>query len=466
MKRIALIYGSRENKIQYKALEMLGELLLEYTEEYPMCFAASQNVETEKFIPIYLGTKENNPYIREHSIADLTAPEAYCIRVKDGVVMIEGADDHGVLYGCIDFYNRYLVKREFNQTLIYSVNNPFAKPLQDFELTSAPAVRDRGIWTWGHVIYDFRKYIDNMVKLKMNTLIMWNDFAPLNAREIVAYAHDCGIKVFFGFAWCWDTDCRRFSMETILDNAEDVVQVYDTQYADVGADGIYFQSFTELNQDAIDGVLIADAVTRFVNYTSAKLFAKYPNLELQFGLHSTSVREKLEYIAATDPRIRIVWENCGTFPFVDYECDPEEFEKTKEFVGKIGALRGENDKFGVVTKGFTGLDWGKFVHADSPVLIGQGSKGFIANRVTRKSKIWRMAQAFWITHAPQAQEMVRTLAEAKKGDLVLCTLVEDGVFEENVPFAVALYAQMMWNWDEDLNQMMNNVALRSYVDFA
>ena len=30
MKRIALIYGSKENKIQYKALEILGELLLEY----------------------------------------------------------------------------------------------------------------------------------------------------------------------------------------------------------------------------------------------------------------------------------------------------------------------------------------------------------------------------------------------------------------------------------------------------
>ena len=63
-------------------------------------------------------------------------------------------------------------------------------------------------------------------------------------------------------------------------------------------DGIYFQSFTELNQDAIDGVLIAEAVTRFVNYTSTKLFERYPKLELQFGLHANSVKDKLEYIAA------------------------------------------------------------------------------------------------------------------------------------------------------------------------
>ena len=465
-KRVALIYGSKENKIQYKALETLGELLLEYTKEYPMCFGAEQPFNAEEFTCIYVGTKENNRYIREHSTADLDKAESYSISVRGGVAMIEGKDDNGVLYGCVDFYNRYLVKKEFNQSLYSSVNDPFADTLSDFEVTSAPAISSRGIWTWGHVIYDLKRYIDNMVKLKMNTLIIWNDFAPINAKQIVEYAHSCGIRVYFGFAWCWDTDCSRFSMDTILDNADDVVRVYDTQYSDVGADGIYFQSFTELNQDAIGGVLIAEAVTRFVNYTSAKLFEKYPTLELQFGLHANSVKEKLEYIAATDPRIRIVWENCGTFPFTDYEYTPEAYKQTQDLVRKISDLRGENDKFGVVTKGFTSLDWSAFAHADAPVIIGRGSKKFIADRVARKSKIWRMVQAYWLSHAAEAQGMVQTLAEAKKGDLVLCTLVEDGVFEENVMYPVALYAEMLWDPNADLSQMINDVALRSYVDFA
>ena len=113
MKRIALIYGSKENKVQHKALEILGELLLEYTEEYPMCFGAEQYFDTEKFTCIYVGTKENNRYIKEHSSAHLCKPESYSISVRDGVVMIEGADDNGVLYGCVDFYNKYLVKKEF-----------------------------------------------------------------------------------------------------------------------------------------------------------------------------------------------------------------------------------------------------------------------------------------------------------------------------------------------------------------
>ena len=60
LKRIALVYGSKENKIQYKALEMLGEFLLEYTEEYHMCFDAEQDFDTEKFTCIYVGTKKNN----------------------------------------------------------------------------------------------------------------------------------------------------------------------------------------------------------------------------------------------------------------------------------------------------------------------------------------------------------------------------------------------------------------------
>jgi hypothetical protein len=77
-----------------------------------------------------------------------------------------------------------------------------------------------------------------------------------------------------------------------------------------------------------------------------------------------------------------------------------------------------------------------------------------------------MVQAYWLSHAAQAQGMVRTLAEANSGDLVLCTLVEDGVFEENIMYPVALYSEMMWSPDADLGQTINDVALRSYIDFA
>ncbi len=465
MKRVAIIYSSLTD-LQKKAIEVLGEFLLEYTEEYPMCFDVNTPFDKENFHCIYIGTKETNSYIRENSKANLTKPQEYCIKVSDGVAVIEGFDDSGVLYGCVDFYNKYLLNVEYKLTLYFSIKNPFEDILPDFELQSAPSVKDRGIWTWGHVIYDYRSFIDNMLKLKMNTLIVWNDFVPLNAKEMIEYAHSCGVKVFFGFSWCWDTDCNRFSLDTILSESVNVFEKYEKEYSLLNADGIYFQSFTELDKDNIDGVLIADAVTRFVNHTSALFFEKYPDIELQFGLHANSVHDKLEFIKNVDERIRIVWENCKVFPFLDFTYEDKLFEEGKTFVKEIAILRGNADKFGVVTKCSSALDWNAFKHADNSVLIGKGSKSFKNNRIVRKSKLWKMVQAFWLNHADKALEMIKLMADTKDGDLLVTSLVEDGVFEENIFFHVALYSEMLWDTNSDYNALVNQVALRDYITFA
>jgi len=112
--------------------------------------------------------------------------------------------------------------------------------LPDFELTSAPSIKDRGIWTWGHTIYDYKGFLDNMLLCKMNTVIIWNDFAPINAKEIVDYAHANNIKVFFGYPWCWDVDCSKFSMSDIFAHSKDIFEKFEKEYSSVGMDGIYF----------------------------------------------------------------------------------------------------------------------------------------------------------------------------------------------------------------------------------
>jgi len=465
MKRVAIIYGEL-TALQKKAIEILGEFLLEYTEEYPMCFEENTPFDKENFHLIYIGTKRTSLYINKMSKVHLTKPQEYSIRVSDGVTVIEGYDDAGVLYGCVDFYNKYLLSCEYTQCLAYKVKNPFEEKLCDFKLQSAPSVEQRGIWTWGHVIYDYRSFIDNMTKLKMNTLIVWNDFVPLNAKEMIEYAHSCGVKVFFGFSWCWDTDCSIFSLDTIMNESENVFKKYQKEYSNLDADGIYFQSFTELNRDNIDGILIADAVTRFVNHTSSLFFEKYPDIELQFGLHANSVHDKLQFIKNVDERIRIVWENCKVFPFIDFTYDKKLFEEGKSFVKEIALLRGNADKFGVVTKCSSALDWNNFKHADSSVFIGKGSKSFIDNRIVRKSKLWKMVQSYWFNHADKAYEMIKLMADVKKGDLLITSLVEDGVFEENIFFHVALYSEMLWDTKKDYKALVNEVALRDYITFA
>ena len=58
-------------------------------------------------------------------------------------------------------------------------------------------------------------------------------------------------------------------------------------------------------------------MTEFVNHTAQQMLSRYPGLDLQFGLHATSVKNQLDYMKKVDPRLTIVWEDCGAFPY-DY----------------------------------------------------------------------------------------------------------------------------------------------------
>ncbi len=468
MKTTAIIFGDPCSAIQNKAIEVLTEFILDYTFEYPVCFKASEFSDSGEFRCIYVGTKKNNPYIAENSDKCLDNAEEYYIKVVNDTVMIEGSDDNGVLYGCVDFYNKYITKFEFVKNSDKYCVNIFENTLPEFELLSHPSVKNRGIWTWGHVIYDFKGFIDNMIKLKMNTIIIWNDCVPLNAKAMINYAHSCGIKIIWGFAWCWDVDCNVFDEYTVNSNIDNIINTFEKEYLPLAVDGIYFQSFTELGKEDINGVLIAKSVTDFVNKTAGRLFEKHPDLQLQFGLHSDSVKNRLEFIKNVDPRIRIVWENCGAFPFsyIPGEEGDEDHEATVDFVRTIAKLRGESEKFGAVTKGLVKLKWSSFKHTDGPIYLGASSKHMKANRIERKSKIWRYVQSFWLMYSDKAYEMIKVMNEETNGDLDLTALVEDGMFEENIMYPVALYSEMLWDCNNTIENLIREVSVRSYITFA
>ncbi len=466
MKKLAIIHGELKTELQKRALEVLSSVLLEYTLEYPICIKCNTGADISAYSPIYIGTKESNSYIRDHSTHILTRSEEYVISVKGGVAVIEGYDDSGALYGALDFYNKYVLKYEYPDSDDYCVNFLADGKLPDFEYRSAPSVRERGLWTWGHVIYDYRGYLGNMMKLKMNRVVIWNDHVPTNAEDIVNYAHSVGIKVIWGFSWLWDTNCARFDLENLDGFSEEIFNKYEKDYAYLGGDGIYFQTFTELHTDNIGGVNIAGAAAGFVNRTAALFFEKYPDMEIQFGLHATSVKERLDLIAATDKRIRIVWEDLGAFPFSYIPNDVKDFDKTMGLVNNVANLRGDGDRFGVVTKGLVKLDWSEFEHLEGRQLIGVSSRALKKNRTDRKHKIWKYIQACWLANADKAYAAVKRMCELKSGELSMLALVEDGMFEENIMFPVALYSEMLWDTDTDLNDMIKSVAMRSYVDFA
>lgn len=471
MKKFAIIYGKKDSELQKRAVEELTRTLIDYTverpAEYPVVYPCCTPVNTDEYSCIYIGTKQSNCYIRENSKQTLTRAEEYYITVADNTVMIEGYDDAGVLYGVLDFYNKYIVKYDrvcYPGCLqrFYDLEN-----MPDFEYGSAPSIKRRGLWTWGHVIYDYKGYLDHMMKLKMNEVVIWNDFAPTNADDIVKYAHARNIRVIWGFSWLWDTHHHKIDIANLDGRSEEILEKYESQYANIGGDGIYFQTFTEKTVDSIDGMLIAEAAANFVNKTAALFYEKYPELELQFGLHATSVRNRLEFIKTVDPRIRIVWEDCGAFPFYDFQSKGVlSFDGTKALMGEVANLRGKDDLFGVVTKSMVKLDWSCFEHLTGPQCIGISSEYAKKNRIERKSKIWRFIQAYWIEHADEAMEMINELRRLKDGELCALALVEDSMFDENIMYPVALYSEMLWDCDADVRKLMADVAYRSYVDFA
>ena len=139
---------------------------------------------------------------------------------------------------------------------------------------------------------------------------------------------------------------------------------------------------------------------------------------------------------------------------------------TKELVGKIACLRGEKDRFGVVTKGLVKLDWSQFEHLKGSQCIGVSSKAMKRDRIERKSRAWRYAQAGWLANADKAQQMIDEMIRLKAGEFSAFALVEDGMFEENIMYPVALYAEMLWEGNGDVKKQMHDVALRGYVCFA
>ena len=195
-------------------------------------------------------------------------------------------------------------------------------------------------------------------------------------------------------------------------------------------------------------------------------YRKYPSIELEFGLHANSVKNRLDFIKNVDSRIRIVWENCGSFPFSYLPDDVKNFDETKAFVKEIASLRGNEERFGVVTKGLVKLDWTCFAHSAGAQYIGVSTKRMKHDRVDRKAPIWKYIQANWIAYADKALEMVQTMRDCKQGELSVYALVEDGMFEENVMWPVALYAQMLWDCDEALSSITSRTALRGDVVFA
>ena len=473
--------GIRKNAVNMLSGWISGLISYELIVKYA-CEITEKEIKENNIIAV--GSCKTNSilsaYEKEGLISVPNKEESYSIFVgkmsnsEDGqTIAIAGADDKGVFYGCMQFMGEYCGDRLYKSGDLFGerfFENLLERDLPEWRVVASPAVKTRALWTWGHVIYDYRTFFENMAKLRLNEVVIWNDYVPFNAQEVVNYAHGLGIKVIWGFAWGWTNKLTQTVGEICSDEGlkkvrENVLTTYETQYANIGGDGIYFQSFTELNTDVINGKCIAEVVTEFVNDIVGELLNRYPDLHIQFGLHATSVKTHLDILQKVDKRIYIVWEDCGAFPY-NYSVDRiENFKETYALTEELLTLRGADEKFGAVFKGMLNLDWNTFHHHKGRYILGERSESFIRERQIKKNKIWKIVRGGWLKNAEYMRKTVALMTE-KGNEPVVQVLVEDAIFENQIALPVAIYAQTLWTPDLTVEEIIEITSKNPFVDNA
>ena len=420
----------------------------------------------------FMGCYGESPAIQK-LVAEAEVPaEGYLVKVIENpedaegrFVILTAHKPVDVFYAAVSFIDDYIPKYGKISGSNYMPDLTFDEPLKLCSYAETPDNKTRSIFTWGHSINDYRAYIDNMARLKFNELILWNDFVPLNIDEIIAYAHSYGIAVNLGYSWGWSTH-QCASMTDISDEAmtglkDEIVRQFDEIYAAIDCDGIYFQSFTERKDKVIGGRRIAEAVTSLVNMTAKEILAKKPGLKLQFGLHATSVVSDLDDIDKVDPRIEILWEDCGEFPYEydPYVKDEARYTETLEFTKKLLELRGGTG-VGLVFKGVMMLDWLMFLHQYGPYVMGENHREIALHDKFVRAKGWRMFSAQWAQNGNRVQQMLRHIAENKMGDVNMCLA---GTLDGGIYLPTALCAQMYWNCHEDYPETLKHVSGRACI---
>ncbi len=482
-KRWLLVVDSYEG-ISKTAVNMLSGFvsgLISYVLPIKHVSDVTQAELTERNV-IAVGKLETHPLLSAYAQKELLCvpktAEGYAIYVgktpgqeNSQTIAIAGADENGVLYGCMQFMGEYCGDVLYQEGYIWGKSffeNPLERTLLPWKTSAVPAVKTRAIWTWGYVIYDYKSFFENMARLRLNEVVIWNDYVPFNAKEVVAYAHTLGIKVIWGFAWGWANKCAETietlcSEERLRNLKAEVLATYETQYAQAGGDGIYFQSFTELNEDKVNGKCIAEIVTELVNDISSTLLERFPDLHIQFGLHATSVKRHLPVLQNVDKRIHIVWEDCGAFPYHYYTDKVENFNETYDFTQTLLKLRGENERFGAVIKGMMNLDWGTFEHHTGSYILGERTKTFLRERQLKKDKVWKVVRGGWLKNAEYVRKIISLIAKDGNEPIVEA-LVEDAMLENKITLPVAIFAQTLWTPDDDVETIIARASKNSFVE--
>ena len=407
-----------------------------------------------------LGTRNASSLIRSLVKEDEVPRNGYLVRVGHAagtnLVLIAGDRPVDVLYGVADFIEDglpFLSDKGDGDGIMYRSQVFDGSPLRSYESRRAPRTLIRSLFTWGHVIDDYQLFFREMARLKLNRIILWNDFAPLNAKQVVDCAHSWGIEVFWGFAWGWDTNCRESGKADLAVLAETILRNWRKNWKDLSGDGIYFQTFTELPDREVAGESVATRAVRLVNSVAGRMFSEKPDMRIVFGLHAMSVRNDLDAVAMTDQRLQILWEDCGGFPYHwGFETSPSADEG---FVDEI-MRKTHNASFALKCQLLQ--DWKHWEHQAGPFMLGCAGNAALSHDRRIASALLEPYNARWIVEGGRAYRLIRRVQSDEKAPTELNTVTE---YNPPFEFQTTMLAELMWSADEDYAVIRDRVLRRS-----
>ncbi len=476
--RWSILYGAYTG-VEQTAVNDLHKLVQFFL---PYVLTAQPASSTDSISPdnlILAGTPHTNPLVAEalhqcglpapaqpegYTLASCTSPFSAGKRL----LLVAGADAGGVLYGVQELGKILSQKMLFHDRVVrrdsQALRQEFDR-LEDFTLSGQPAIQKRGLWTWGYVIRDYRGFIDRMARLKLNLLMIWNDCPPVNAADVIAYAHQHNVQVVFGFHWGWGDPHLRITNPSDRQAIQaSVLLRYQADYQPLDLDGIYFQTLTEHNETVLDGQTIAGAACRMVNDIAAELFRLNPRLKIYFGLHATSIREHYRELEDLDRRIPIMWEDAGDFPY-SYEPviqSEETLAKTLEYSRALVAFR-PGVEIALLPKGWNALRWDTEFEHHGSFILGEQSAEAIRQRMELLRPRWEKVNALWFKNYPVAARFYREMLSVKPASLSVVGLVEDGLFEAKIQPSVSLLAEMLWNPQRSDDELLKQALSANYL---
>ena len=97
--------------------------------------------------------------------------------------------------------------------------------------------------------------------------------------------------------------------------------------------------------------------------------------------------------------------------------------------------------------------------------MGERTNRYLRERQDRKNKIWKIIQAGWLKNAEFARKMISLIIN-KGNQPIVQALVEDAMLENRIMFPVALFAEMLWNPNVEIGEMIEEVSKYPCVEFA